>query len=218
MRIDGAMNIPDGPVVLVANHGLLGYETPLLIDALYRTRRRLARGLADRWFYRVPLLREAIELLGAVTGTQENARKLLDDGEWVLAYPGGAREAFKSAPEERYRLLWRQSEGFARLAIATGAPIVPIVAAGVDDTFDVDGAIEGSGQRWMQHDKYDLPRLKGAVLPRPVPFWFRVGAAIDPRIVRGRNNPVRALKHIVQARSQDTLDELVSEWRQACES
>ena len=44
-----------------------------------------------------------------------------------------------------------------------GVPVVPFAAAGVDDTFDVNGAVEGSGRFLMGHDKYDLPRLAGGV-------------------------------------------------------
>jgi 1-acyl-sn-glycerol-3-phosphate acyltransferase len=210
-RLEGAARIPDGPAILVGNHGLLGYETIVFFERLLDARGRLPLGLADRWFFKVPLLRDALVRLGGTYGSAINAHRALQRGDWVLCYPGGVREVLKRRPEDKYRCLWERSQGFARVALQAGVPIVPFAAAGVDDTFEVRGAIEGTGKMLMGQSKYDLPVL-GSFIPRPVPLWFRFGDPIYPA------NDVQELYRTVWSRTQEMLDDLVDEWRLACAS
>ncbi len=135
----------------------------------------------------------------------------------MVCYPGGAREVLKSEAE-KYRCLWERSVGFVRLALASGAPIVPFAAAGVDDTYRVLGHLRGSGDLLMGDRKYDLPVVWGVgPLPRPVPFWFRFGQPIHPP--RGVRNVDRAavldLHAKVWAHTQSMVDALVEEWSEA---
>lgn len=208
VRLEGTEHLPDGPAVLVGNHGLLGYETIAFFHAVLERTGRLPLGLADRWFFRVPGLRSVLVRAGGMLGTAENARAALADGAWVVAYPGGAREVLKRDNRAKYRLQWERSRGFARLASELGIPVVPFAAAGVDDTFDIVGTVRGSGQLLMNHSKYDLPVLWGrGPLPRPVPFWFRIGEPILP------SRPADELHADVWQRTQRLLDELHREWR-----
>jgi 1-acyl-sn-glycerol-3-phosphate acyltransferase len=63
------------------------------------------------------------------------AFKLLKANQQVLLYPGGAREVNKRMGEE-YRLFWRDSPDFVRLAARCNAIIVPFAAVGADDAYD----------------------------------------------------------------------------------
>ncbi len=179
---EGIENIPkDGPAILVGNHGMLGYESLLFFERILTDCGRLPIGLADRWFFRVPGLRDVLVRLGGAYGSMPNGLAALERGELLVVYPGGARETLKHE-RDKYRLQWEQSLGFARLAIAAGVPIVPFAAAGVDDAFRVVGHLGGSGQLLMGHSKYDLPLVWGerGILPRPVPFSFHFGEPIAP--------------------------------------
>ena len=69
---------------------------------------------------------------GAVPVSAFNMHKLLANGESVLLYPGGAREAFKRKGEN-YQLIWPQKAEFVRLAAKFGATIVPVSAIGADE-------------------------------------------------------------------------------------
>lgn len=221
VHLEGIERLPDGPALLVGNHGHLGYETLLFFHALLRRTGRLPRGLADRWFFRVPLVRDVLVRVGGAYGCPENARALLAEGHWVVCYPGGARETFKRRPTDRYKLRWHRSQGFVRVAREAGVPIIPFAAAGVDDTFDVSGAFEGSGRFLMGHDKYDLPRLRGAsygVVPRPVPFLFRFDDPIDVSGAGPTSHDDEEATHRVHLhvweRTQRHLDETVTAWRE----
>lgn len=224
LHVEGLDRLPAGPALLVGNHGHLGYETLLFFHALLRHTGRLPRGLADRWFFRVPGVRDLLVRVGGAYGHPRNARRLLADGHWVVCYPGGAREVLKRRPSDRYKLRWHKSQGFVRVAREAGVPIIPFAAAGVDDTFDVIGAHEGTGKLLMGHDKYDLPRLSGGSygLPRSVPFLFRFGDPIDlgqelgdPGDLGETGEDDEALRRIhlrVWQRSQRLLDSTVQDW------
>jgi 1-acyl-sn-glycerol-3-phosphate acyltransferase len=211
VRFDGLENLPEGPALLVGNHGLLGYETALFFAHIYDATGRLPRGCADKWFFRVPLLRDVLIRVGGMYGARGNALHALERNHLVVCYPGGAREVLKHAPEQRYRLRWEKSVGFARVALRAGVPIVPFAAAGVDHTYEIISRIPHTGQFLMGHDKYDLPLLKGAVgpLPAAVPFWFRIGKPIAPV------GDVEQLHRTAWRRTQTLLDDLVAEWERA---
>ena len=213
---DGVEHIPsDGPAILVGNHGMLGYESLLFFERILSERGRLPVGLADRWFFKVPGLRDVLVRLGGAYGNMANGLAALRRGELLVIYPGGARETFKHE-RDKYRLQWEQSLGFARLAIATGVPIVPFAAAGVDDVFRIIAHLGGSGQLLMGHPKYDLPVVWGerGIMPRPVPFSFHFGEPIAaPAGARADDDEVvRELHGRVWARAAGMLEAAVARW------
>ena len=208
--LDGVARLPAGPALLVGNHGLLGYETLLFFERIYAATGRLPRGLADRWFFRVPLLRDLLRRVGGVRGSPEHALRALAGGHLVVCYPGGAREVLKHDPSSRYRLCWEKSVGFVRVALRAKVPIVPFAGAGIDDTFDIGGRLAGSGEMLMGHAKYDLPLLRSP-WPRAVPFAFRIG---EPMTFEGDADDdvrVREIHRVVWERAQVLLDALVQE-------
>ncbi|CAI5958244.1 unnamed protein product [Closterium sp. NIES-65] len=62
--------------------------------------------------------------------------QLLREGENLLLYPGGGREVGKRK-NEKYKLFWRDTTDFVRIAVRCGATIVPFSTIGVEDAFDV---------------------------------------------------------------------------------
>ena len=73
---------------------------------------------------------------GAVPGSGRNLARLLQNGEAVLLFPGGVREAYKRKGED-YKLFWPKKSEFVRMAAKFGATIVPFAAVGVDDSLDI---------------------------------------------------------------------------------
>jgi 1-acyl-sn-glycerol-3-phosphate acyltransferase len=216
-RVDGLEHLPKGPALLVGNHGLLGYETVLFFDTIYKHMGRMPLGLADRWFFRVPLVRDALVRLGGMYGSAKNARRALARGELVVCYPGGAREVLKKSDRERYRLHWQKSQGFVRVALEAGVPVVPFAAAGVDNAYRVVFTLPGTGSLLMGDDKYDLPLVWGkGPLPKAVPFWFRFGPPIElghGPDAAGDGGLVERLHGRVWRQAQALLDRLVVDWK-----
>ena len=73
---------------------------------------------------------------GAVRVSAKNLYKLLQQGERVLLYPGGARESFK-LKNEKYQLFWPETSEFVRMAAKFGATIVTLAAVGVEESMDI---------------------------------------------------------------------------------
>lgn len=172
----GAHNLPAGPALLVGNHGMYGYETPVFFYLLLRATGRYPIGLAEKGFFRVPLVRDVLPVLGGVRGTRENALRALAGGNLVVCYPGGAREVFKRSVH-RYALRWEKSFGFLRVAAAAGVPIVPFAGFGVDDCFSLEPP-SPVHVRLADDEKYHVP-LRFPV-PVPAQLRFAIGQPLDP--------------------------------------
>lgn len=120
-----------GPVIVASNH--VSYLDPLALGYLCLKRRRPARFLTKRELFEKPgpagaLLRVFLETTGQIPvsrGTSEAASSLeaaeeaLKRGECVVVFPEGtiSHETFEPA---------RPKTGAARLAAATGAPVLPV--------------------------------------------------------------------------------------------
>ena len=123
-EIIGMGHIPQkGGALLVVNHSLATYDIALLMAAIYEKTGRISRPLADNLFFKIPYLSKAVDALGGVRGTRNNAKSLLEAGELVSVAPGGMREALRSS-DEKYQLIWKKRKGFVRLAIEMQVPII----------------------------------------------------------------------------------------------
>jgi len=196
----GLEHVPkDRPVLLVGNHTLMGVlDVPLMAFGLYEQRGVFVRALGDHLHFRIPLWRDLLQAFGSVDGTPENCRALMRAGETILVFPGGGREVFKRKGE-KYRLIWKNRIGFARLAIEHGYPIVPFAAVGAEECFDilVDGdellrtPLRGAIERLSPRPDVIPPLVRGiglSPLPRPERFYFRFSKPIATRSLAGRRD------------------------------
>ena len=207
----GLEHVPrEGAVLLTGNHTIYGLiDIPMLgLEVLNQTG-RLVRGLADHNHFAVPLWRDVLRRLGAVRGTRENCAELFERGEAVLVFPGGGREVMKHKGE-RYKLVWKERVGFARLAIQHGVPIVPFASVGVDDMFEIVAdaadilrspagellrALGITEQPWFRGGEILPPIARGkgpAGLPRFERQYFLFGPPIETKRLAGRHDDAKA--------------------------
>ncbi|MGA9871025.1 MAG: lysophospholipid acyltransferase family protein [Rhodococcus sp. (in: high G+C Gram-positive bacteria)] len=134
-RIEGAEHLPaTGPVILAGNH-LTVVDSFFLVLVVPRRVRFIAKseyftgkGIKGRlisWFYtsagQVPVDRSGS---GAGEPALDAARKILADNAVWAIYPEGTR-----SPDGR---LYKGKTGMARVALETGAPVVPVVMFGTE--------------------------------------------------------------------------------------
>lgn len=126
IRVEGSANVPAGPVVVVANHDSLS-DPIVLAVALERP----LRFLAKRELWRSRLAGRLLDALGGIpversrgdVGAVRAAARALDDGAAVAIFPQGT----VLGSEDR---VWHR--GAARLALITGAPLVPVALIGTN--------------------------------------------------------------------------------------
>ena len=123
-----------GRVLLVANHsGQLPFDALVIGCAAFLEppQPRLVRAMVEFFVPTVPFASYLFARWGQITGTPENCRRLLSADEAVLVFPEGARGISK--PFSRRYQLAEFGKGFMRLALETGAPIVPIAVIGAEE-------------------------------------------------------------------------------------
>lgn len=220
----GLDNIPpSGPLLFVGNHTLYGLiDIPLLFDELWRQRRIFLRGLADRGHYQVPLWRDLLTSCGAVLGTRANCAALMRAGEAIVVFPGGAREVFKSRAE-KYKLLWKERHGFAKLAVEHGCTVIPFASVGVEDAYDIlfdrdDYMATPLGRIAMKlgvREDALMPIARGigpTMIPRPARIYFRVMPAIETAHYGGGRAGLDAILDL-RDRTHDAIEQGIAELR-----
>ncbi|KAH8698254.1 diacylglycerol acyltransferase type 2A [Talaromyces proteolyticus] len=93
--------------------------------------------------FRVPFYREYAMALGLASVSRESCENLLTkggaDGEGmgraITIVIGGARESLDAQPG-RLRLVLKSRKGFVRLAVRTGADLVPVLGFGENDLYE----------------------------------------------------------------------------------
>jgi 1-acyl-sn-glycerol-3-phosphate acyltransferase len=135
VQLYGVEQVPaEGRVVIVANHsGQLPFDAAMIEVALLidKDPPRVARALVEKWVPTLPFVSTFMARCGQIVGTPENCRRLLAADEAILVFPEGVRGLNKPF-SERYRLR-PFGPGFMRLALESGAPIVPVGVVGAEE-------------------------------------------------------------------------------------
>ena len=186
----GIERVPTGRVLFIANHA--GNTIPwdgatLMMSLLLEAQPpRFPRGMVEFYLPKIPWWNELIYRSGSVVGTPENCVRLLENEEAIMVFPEGTRGFVK--PYRKAYQLQRFGTGFARLALRTNTPILPV------------GIVGSEEQSPGLADSKLLGRLVGApafpitvgfpwlgplgYLPLPVKFRIRFG---EPMYLEGHH-------------------------------
>jgi 1-acyl-sn-glycerol-3-phosphate acyltransferase len=152
-RIYGAENVPKaGPLVVVSNHAS-NYDPPIVSNCV----RRPVAYMAKEELFKIPILKQAIQLYGAYQVTRgttdrtaiREALRCLDEGWAIGIFLQGTR-----TPDGR---ITEPKRGAALIAAKAQAPLLPVCLWGTH-------AIE----------------QKNSITPRLVPVTVRIGEVIQP--------------------------------------
>lgn len=196
----GHEHIPaQGPAILAANHGgTLPLDAAMIWTDVVEhiDPPRVPRPLLDMFVPLLPIVGTLFARAGAVNGTRENVRRLLDDGELVLVFPEGVPGIGKPF-RQRYHLQdWRV--GHVELAIWHRAPVVPVAVIGPEEAWPLATRIE-------RFHMFGAPFLPVPATPVPLPVHCHVlygepivlhkglprEAADDPAIIKAGAARVR---------------------------
>lgn len=179
VAVIGADLVPEGGVMLVANHsGAVPVDGPVLHKALKRERPDLkeARWLVEDQVFHAPFLGTLFNRIGAVRACPENAQRLLDDRRPVIVFPEGIQGIGKPF-QQRYQLKRLGRGGFAKLAVRAKVPIVPVAVVGGEEALPLLAKLP---TRFL-----GMPYLPITVPPLPTKWTIRFGepigtAGLDP--------------------------------------
>ncbi len=218
----GFERIPDErPLLFVGNHTLYGVlDIGFLWRELWQKKQIFLRGLADHAHFKIPFWRDMLAHWGAVDGTRENCAALMEAGETILVFPGGAREVAKRRGEE-YRLIWKERLGFARMAILHQCTIVPFASVGVDDAFEIvldandllASPLGGLLRKLNVREDFIPPLARGLgpmMLPRAERFYFEILPPIETRGLEQTDEAARLLRDRTRDAIQAGLDNLLA--------
>src|SRR5690606_28927497 len=90
----GSENVdPTRPSLFVGNHAIFGMiDAPLFASELYNHTGVYPRSLGDHYHFSIPGWGDVLIANGAVPGTRDNCSRLMQSGQHILVFPGGARE------------------------------------------------------------------------------------------------------------------------------
>jgi len=143
---------------------------------------RQVRPLVEDFIFHFPFLGTSLNRIGCVRACPENAERLLRHGQVVAVFPEGIKGIGKLY-RHRYQLQRFGRGGFVKLALQTGAPIIPAAIIGSEEIHPMLGRFT-----WLA--KYlGIPYVPltptfpwlGALgtVPLPVKWQIRFGEPID---------------------------------------
>ena len=217
----GLEHIPGrGPALLVGNHaGTLPYDSAMIVHAVRRDHpaRRDVRPLIEDAVFHLPWLGPLINRIGGVRADPENAERLLARGELVAVFPEGVKGMGKLW-RDRYRLQRFGRGGFVKLALRSGAPLIPVAVVGAEEALPMLGKVT-----WFARS-IGLPYVPVTptfpwlgplgLLPLPSKWRLRFGEPVDlaqygPEAADDRLL-VNRLADAIRAQIQQMVDEMLA--------
>lgn len=139
LTVEGLENIPkEGPCVFVGNHRSY-YDIPLLLASLDKPHGILAKEELEK----IPLLNRWMKLLGCVFVQRDDLRAsvralndataIVESGRSFVIFPEGTRYKGEEGGAGEFKA------GAFRIAVKTGAPVVPVAISGARGLFEAHG-------------------------------------------------------------------------------
>lgn len=227
----GLEHLPDEPSLFIGNHSMFALDAVIMLPTVYHETGRFLRPMADNLWFHSTAGRNMVKG-GVVLAHPEVCGALMDAGQDLLVFPGGAAEANKPA-SERYHLVWRERYGFLRLAAKHGYNITPFGMVGPDDGWDhvVEGEdilhsklvklLQGMGVLGDVREDLvpPLPRgLFNTLIPKPQRCFLAFGAPIEVPDRRGKKGLgeriQKSLRREVAGSIEALMEDMLEERRQ----
>jgi len=187
VEVEGLEHIPKrGAGLITANHsGYSGFDAFLLCHHVFQNTQRTLRVLTHHFWFLTQTTAIPAKKMGFVEANRKNGLETLQKKKLLLIFPEAEYGNFKPTAQ-RYKLQ-PFKKGVVRMALETGAPIIPTLVIGAEETH--------INLAQLRFTKY----LRGLVLPLPlnvIPLPARWKIKFLPPIV---------LDHGPDALENDTL-------------
>jgi 1-acyl-sn-glycerol-3-phosphate acyltransferase len=178
-EVHGLESFPaKGGVLTVSNHsgGVLTLDTLIFSTAFYDRfgYGRPVKTLGHSALFTGPMADWA-DRIGLIPADRRAAAAALRSGAVVLVFPGGIYDAYRPTMRENI-IDFKARTGYVRTALETGAPIVPVVSTGGQQSqlFLTRGT-------WLAK-RLGLGRFRSDILPITVGFPFGLSAIVPINI------------------------------------
>lgn len=133
-EICGLEHLPkDGPALIIYYHGAIPIDMYYFVARVQLKLDRLIYTVGDRFLFKLPGWKIIAQALKVSPGTVKSCTETLNRGNLLAISPGGVYEA--QFGNSNYELLWQNRMGFAKVAIESKAPIIPMFTENLREGF-----------------------------------------------------------------------------------
>jgi 1-acyl-sn-glycerol-3-phosphate acyltransferase len=185
---------------------------------------RFLRPLGDKFLWSGATENYLLEQ-GGVIGHPDVCSALMEAGQDLLVFPGGAHEATKTAAQ-KYTLQWKERYGFVRLAALHGYTIMPVAIVGPDEFYshlmegeDLPDSMAGKllqrfgvlGENTRSDLLAPIPLgVMGSMFPKPQHCYIQLGEPVDLSVYRDEHLGKRQLQGI-RTEVAEQIETMISE-------
>ena len=231
VSVIGWENVPEAPVLVVSNHsGGTSIPDAWGLGFAWHTHFAMKRPLhvlAHELVFSIEPIGRMFARAGVLRAQPELGQRVLNAGRDLLVMPGGDVDVFRPY-RERYKVKFAGRKGYARLALKTGVPIVPVANAGAHETLRVltDGAPVAKFLRFPQLFRASIFPVSLAFpwgltigpwphLPPPTRLRYRIGRPVlpDDGFCKAGEEPTTAKVKGYDAKVRGAMQELLDQLR-----
>lgn len=205
LEVEGMENVPSrGRAIVLPNHsGWSGFDVVMIGNEIFKAKHRVPRILAHRaWF--LGDIKIVSHKMGLQEASTENGLKLLRKNNIIMLFPEGEYGNFKPTSERYHLQEFRR--GFVRMALQTGAPIIPTIVIGAEETH-----INLASLKLTKYLKGQVIPIPLNVLPLPAKWKikFLEPVRLDGYSPKDAENPdlVHKIANEVQGKMQAAINE-----------
>jgi len=201
LEIFGIEHIPKREACLIAaNHsGFSGLDALLLYHSVKKHKKRIPCTLAHRLWFKTAWTRQAMCRFGFYEARMGNGLELLRRNRALIIFPEGEKGNFK--PSSKMYQLQPFRSGLVRLALETGAPIIPVLITGGEEA-----SINLKQLKLPKFLNHMLLPLPLNVVPLPVKWSIHVLPRVDLPYDQSRAHDFKWVQEIT-AELQDQMQE-----------
>jgi 1-acyl-sn-glycerol-3-phosphate acyltransferase len=215
----------DVPCLFIGNHSLFALDGLILTPLMLEEFDRFLRPLGDKFLFTNDALAQYLVRRGASMGHPAICDALMENGQDILVFPGGAHEAVKPA-SAMYELQWKERYGFVKLAAKHGYTIQPFGLVGPDEFYahllegeDLpESALGQLLKRFgLLHDDTRADMLPpipsgalGSLIPKPQRCYLGFGEPVDLSDYQGKKLSQKRL-HALRSEVAEQIEQQIAE-------